>query len=467
VQHTDTHSKESAQPMKTPPTETRCEPADKARNPIIALIPAYNEEATIATVIAGVRRTLPVLVVDDGSTDSTATVARDAGATVVSHEANRRKGAALMTGFRWALDRGYDAVVTLDADGQHDPADLPKFLSAYHDRAGDLIIGERDSSQMPFPRWWSSPLGARLLSWALGIRVTDNQSGYRLLTRPFLERMDLESRGFEMEVEMIWEAIRLGMPIAWVPIRTIYYSERKSGFHPVKDTARFVRMVWHIWRERRRWERARRSAPDRNVAKGIDDRGADLLGRLVTAIDRIVQRLMGIYEFSNDPRCIFRLERRRAKRDITLPDGTMVRRGETLGITHLHGERVPLLPAGGADLAWARQMARVFSHSLALLAGHVAQTRSLDRVRVFGNEFSLPMTQGSVRLLERMGFFVIPHNEPRLRQRAHARLSQFWTRLLRRAYNPVSLTYPDGIRYGTMSIWMKRETLMTRYGPDT
>jgi glycosyltransferase involved in cell wall biosynthesis len=226
---------------------------------VLAVIPAWNEERTIGAVVEGVRSRLPVLVVDDGSEDATAEVSRRAGATVVSHEENRRKGAALMTGFRWALDHGYDAVITLDADGQHDPADVVKLLDAMDAGAGDLIIGERTFSEMPFPRWFTTPFGSRLLSWALGVRVTDNQSGYRLLTRRFLERVQLTSTGYEMEVEMIWEAVRLGMPIAWVPIRTIYFRERKSGFHPLRDTMRFLRMVWHIWRERRRHEAQRRA----------------------------------------------------------------------------------------------------------------------------------------------------------------------------------------------------------------
>ena len=254
-----TEPRQPTQPHSSPPVapEPQPAPAGEAVRPeprILAVIPAWNEERTIAAVVEGVRARLPVLVVDDGSQDGTAEVSRRAGATVVSHEVNRRKGAALMTGFRWALERGYDAVITLDADGQHDPADVGKLIDALRAGAGDLIIGERTFSQMPFPRWFTTPFGSFLLSKALGVRVTDNQSGYRLLTRRFLERLQMTSTGYEMEVEMIWEAVRLGMPIGWVPIRTIYLPERKSGFHPFRDTLRFLRMVWHIWRERRRHE---------------------------------------------------------------------------------------------------------------------------------------------------------------------------------------------------------------------
>jgi glycosyltransferase involved in cell wall biosynthesis len=199
-----------------------------------------------------VRDKLPVLVIDDGSIDETAGRARTAGAEVISHSSNQRKGAALKTGFSWAVRKGYEAVITMDADGQHDPADLEKFLNANRHRQADLIIGEREFPRMPYPNRLTTPIGARMLSWALGTRVTDNQSGFRLLTRRLLEGMRLRSNGYEMEVEMIWEAIRLGMPIAWVPIRTIYFPDRQSGFRPVSDTLLFLRMVWRIRQERAR-----------------------------------------------------------------------------------------------------------------------------------------------------------------------------------------------------------------------
>jgi len=231
---------------------------DSAQPAVLGLIPAWNEAARIRPVVEGARRYLSVLVVDDGSTDETAAVARSAGAMVVCHGENRRKGAALQTGFAWALAHGYDAVITLDADGQHDPAEIPRFLAALEAGAGDLVIGERDFAQMPWPRWWSTPLGAWFLSLALGGKVTDHQSGYRLLTRRLLEQMQLTSTGFEMEVEMMAEAMRLGLTIAWVPIRTIYGIGKPSYFQPFSDTLRFIRMVWQIWRKRIEREGANR-----------------------------------------------------------------------------------------------------------------------------------------------------------------------------------------------------------------
>ncbi len=222
----------------------------------LALIPAWNEATRIGPVVEAARAHLPVLVVDDGSHDETSAVAEAAGATVVSHPRNRGKGAALMTGFTWALERGYEAVITLDADGQHDPEEIPKFLAAYEAGAGDLIIGRRDFSLAPWPRRWSNPTGDRLLSWALGIPIYDNQNGYRLYSRPLLEGLDLTTTGFEWEVDVIVQAVcwrpqrSHGMRIGWVEIRTIYDTGKVSYFHPVKDTARFLGTVWRAWRRR-------------------------------------------------------------------------------------------------------------------------------------------------------------------------------------------------------------------------
>lgn len=220
------------------------------RASILALIPAWNERDRIRPVVEGTRVYLPALVVDDGSEDDTAAVAEAAGATIVRHPQNRGKGVALMTGFDWALEQGYDAVLTLDADGQHDPADIPKFLAACEAGAGDLIIGRRDFGKMPFPRSFTNPFGSWLLSLALGARIYDNQSGYRVHSRRLLEALDLTTTGFEFEVEVIIEAVCKRIPIGWVSIRTIYGTGKTSGFHPVKDSARFFAMVWEARRRK-------------------------------------------------------------------------------------------------------------------------------------------------------------------------------------------------------------------------
>jgi hypothetical protein len=211
---------------------------------ILALIPAYNEALHIADVVAGVRVHLPVVVVDDGSTDNTAELAEDGGATVVRQSPNQGKGTALRCGFTYALDQGYEAVVTLDADGQHDPAEIPEFLHAYGERQADLIIGARTFSEMPLVRRVANATGTIVFSWAIGHRVRDNQSGYRLLTRPMMEAtLNSAEHGFEFEVEMIVTCIMQGLALDWVSIRTIYAGET-SHIHPWHHLTSFFRVVW-------------------------------------------------------------------------------------------------------------------------------------------------------------------------------------------------------------------------------
>ena len=219
---------------------------------VLALIPAYNEAAHVAKVVRGARAYLPVLVVDDGSRDDTPGSAEAAGATVLRQVPNQGKGVALRTGFRWALDQGYDAVITLDADGQHDPAEISAFLEAEAARQPDLIIGERTFTQMPFPRNLSNTLGRWMFSWALGQRVCDNQSGYRLISRRLMEAT-LESRehGFEFEVEMIVTCVQRRYVLAGIPIRTIY-GDQGSHIKPVEQTVHFFRLVWQTRRAMRR-----------------------------------------------------------------------------------------------------------------------------------------------------------------------------------------------------------------------
>ena len=224
---------------------------DERDEAILALIPAWNEGPRLGPVVEATGHYLPVLVVDDGSRDETAAVAERAGATVVSHEQNMGKGVALTTGFAWALERGWDAVVTLDADGQHDPDDIPKFLDAYAADRWDLIIGKRQFDAMPFPRRYTNPFGSWLLSLALNERILDNQSGFRLHDRGLLEMLDLSTTGFELEVELIVQTVCAGMRIGWVDIHTIYGIDKVSYFHPIKDSVRFLWMVWHAWRRRR------------------------------------------------------------------------------------------------------------------------------------------------------------------------------------------------------------------------
>jgi len=217
---------------------------------IVALIPGYNEAPRIGAVIREARQHLPVIVVDDGSSDGTADVAREAGATVVEQRPNQGKGAALRAGFRRAIDDGATAILTLDADGQHDPREIPRFLEAgAADPPPDLVIGSRNFRAMPPVRRLSNELGRLAFSWAVGRSIPDNQSGYRLVARRLAEAtLASDEHGFAFEVEQITTCIRMGGTIAWVPIRTIYAGE-PSHIRPIAHLREFVRIVREARRE--------------------------------------------------------------------------------------------------------------------------------------------------------------------------------------------------------------------------
>ena len=215
---------------------------------IVALVPAHNEAGRIERVVEGAARHLPVVVVDDGSSDDTAARAEAAGARVIRQSPNRGKGAALRTGFAAVLADGADAVITLDGDGQHDPAEIPAFLAIHARRTKsalptELIVGRRDFSRMPAVRRLANWLGTAALSGALGQWIDDNQSGYRLVGRRLMRAMLVSTEeGFGFEVEMIAICLREGWPIEWVPIRTIYGDER-SHIEPMRHLREFIEVT--------------------------------------------------------------------------------------------------------------------------------------------------------------------------------------------------------------------------------
>lgn len=212
---------------------------------ILALVPAHDEAPRIGHVVEGALRSVPVLVVDDGSSDATAEIAERAGATVVRQSPNQGKGAALRAGFTAALEGGAEAVITLDGDGQHDPTEIPAFLGAYARRAiagapTELIVGARSFREMPAVRRLANWLGTVTLSAALGRWIADNQSGYRLIgPRLMTAMLDSREDGFAFEVEMIAICLREGWAITWIPIRTIYADER-SHIRPGRHLREFL-----------------------------------------------------------------------------------------------------------------------------------------------------------------------------------------------------------------------------------
>jgi len=210
---------------------------------IVALIPAYNAAPFVADVIRKARMHVPVIAVNDGSRDGTLDEIRKTDATLIDQQPNQGKGVALRTGFRAALDLGADAVIQLDADGQHDPTEIPLFLAKHSATGADLIIGERDFSGMPPVRRASNTVGRAAFSWAIGRKVNDNQSGYRLLSRRLIEAvLQSKEHGYEFEMDMILIAVKRGWPIEGVPIRTIYGDE-VSNIKPMQHVVHFFRMV--------------------------------------------------------------------------------------------------------------------------------------------------------------------------------------------------------------------------------
>ena len=209
---------------------------------LMAVIPACNEAEHIAQVVKAARRYLPVLVVDDGSTDETAQLAQTAGAEVL-RQRNQGKGAALRAGFLHALDLGCEAVITLDGDGQHDPREIHKFIKTYTARPADLIIGQRNFDQMPLSRRLANTTGRWLFSWAMGQFIPDNQSGYRMLSRNFIQKLlESDEQGFEFEVEMLVTCLKQHFDLEWIKIRTIYAGEA-SHIQPLVHILNFVRML--------------------------------------------------------------------------------------------------------------------------------------------------------------------------------------------------------------------------------
>ncbi|MBN1680753.1 MAG: glycosyltransferase [Anaerolineae bacterium] len=289
--------------------ETHPEPAKHTTGDRLAiLVPAYNEAARVADVVTAAREYLPVLVVDDGSTDDTAARAEAAGAIVQRQSPNQGKGAALLAGFRWALDQGYDAVIMLDADGQHDPAEIPAFLDAYAARQPDLIIGERNFRQMPFPRNISNTIGRWLFAWALGQPVRDNQSGYRLVSRRLMEATFSSSEhGFEFEVDMIVTCVTHGCRLEGVPIRTIYAGET-SHIQPWHHLTNYLRV---IRRTRRVMKRTRRDTRQGEPLRWLPLLLLPLIGIgaaaliIITTSDSDDSRTSGAITFASPPPVTF------------------------------------------------------------------------------------------------------------------------------------------------------------------
>jgi len=208
---------------------------------VAALIAAFNEERHVGDVVAAtvphVRR---VFVVDDGSTDRTAERAQGAGAVVVRHEENRGKGAAIRTGLARALAEPCTHILFIDADFQHDPAEIPKLVDRAERGTGDFVLGERELKReaMPAARFYSNVIGSRILSGLIGVGVADSQSGFRLVRADLLRHVQLTGRKYEIETEMLIKLVRRGAVLERVPVRRLQYEGARSKMRPFRDTFR-------------------------------------------------------------------------------------------------------------------------------------------------------------------------------------------------------------------------------------
>ena len=217
---------------------------DKSK--IAAVVPAYNEETHIGDVVRRTRQKLDdVLVVDDGSADKTAERAREAGAEVIVHEQNQGKGETIKTGLRHWLERQFDFVIILDADGQHRPEEIDGFIgAALSTDEPKLVVGNRmkDLSSMPMIRRFVNRWMSQQISEICGQEIPDTQCGYRLLHRGLIPDLLGGAARFDYETEMLIIASRKGFRIGSVPISTVY-SDEVSSIHPLRDTIRFFKLM--------------------------------------------------------------------------------------------------------------------------------------------------------------------------------------------------------------------------------
>ena len=216
------------------------------RSSVCIVIPAYNEEKNIGRVVtAAGRKGFRVLVVDDGSSDRTAVLARSAGAEVLVSPVNQGKGLAIRRGLEWFLGKDFEVLILMDADGQHNPDELDLFLEAFGEESYDGVVGNRMDNPRRMP--WVRRLTNHVMSWTLSVlagqKIPDSQCGYRAFRRKVVESLSLRTARFEIESEMLLQASRANFRIGSVPVSSVYCRMGKSEIHVWKDTLRFVGFI--------------------------------------------------------------------------------------------------------------------------------------------------------------------------------------------------------------------------------
>lgn len=230
------------------------EPEHIPESRVAIAIPAYQAGASVGEIVHRCLQQLPdVLVIDDGSDDETASEARRAGAEVLSLKVNRGKGDALETAFVELFGRGFTTVVTVDADGQHLPEEIPKLLAVAE--GADLVLGTRDHLylQMSRVRRTSNRLSSRAISWAAGQPLTDIQTGFRTYARRLIETVGFPEHRFEAESAVVVRAARCGFRILAVPVHLGFADGRTtSHYRPLLDS---LRIALAVTRARFDWKR--------------------------------------------------------------------------------------------------------------------------------------------------------------------------------------------------------------------
>ena len=217
------------------------------RNDFLVIIPAYNEEenieSTLRRVLAVVKEPGKIVVVDDCSTDGTVQIVKKFDLVLLKHSQNKGKGAAIKTGFDFAIRCKKPFVFTLDADAQHDPAFIPVFLKKGGEEQ-DIVIGTRKirTHLMPLDRYASNQITSLVISLLGGARIKDSQCGYRFIKLDLLKKIHLKTDHFEMESELLLKYLLCGARISQVPVSTIYSGE-SSSIRRGLDTFRFILMI--------------------------------------------------------------------------------------------------------------------------------------------------------------------------------------------------------------------------------
>ncbi len=214
----------------------------KSKNTVIAIIPAYNEEKNIRKVIQECQKYVHyIIVVDDGSEDNTLEVAKNLNVIIVRNKQNSGKTEALKKGFSRGLKEDAEIFVLLDADGQHNPSEIPQFLEKIQ-QGFDLVVGARrfNNKVMPRIRIIANSISSFLVSLVCGFNVEDSQSGYRAIRKDLLKSITLTSSQFQIDTETIIKAVKCGFKVGFIPIETIYRTEAKSTINQFIDPLKFI-----------------------------------------------------------------------------------------------------------------------------------------------------------------------------------------------------------------------------------